>query len=171
MHAAQRLRSHDDGMGSQLSGNVVPLIGALRDQLVQVQNVRTPERGSPRPEALSDPVLGDAGVPHLPLLRRGVRGLRRIAGQQIHLLLHFGFGQRVAFEGGRSVNGPDAVQPIELRLPVGRQHQIECGFLGGFDPDQIGSQIARLEPIVETKFPPVHQLFLTGFLTRFAERR
>ena len=159
MHAAQRCRPHDDGMRPQATRRVVRLVGPLRDQRVQLQDVGMPKWGAGGRESLPDPVLRQAGVLHLPLVPGGNGRRRRRGRQEVHLPVHLGLGQWIALEGGRSVHGAHTVQLVQLRLPVGRQHQIECRFLGCLDSDQARSQGVQAEPVLEAEPLPVHDVY------------
>ena len=150
--SAQFRRTHLNAVYSQPAGYVVHVIRACGEQCVHSKDVRDRQRRLAGSEPFANPVLGGVGILDL----SGLPGCGVRFGLTVQQLAHLRFRQRVAFEGGRASDRPDAIQSVELIPPIRGQQKVLDGLPARLDFDEKGGQAGPVEAVFEAECLPIH---------------
>ena len=152
--SSQIRRTHLHAVCSQPAGYVVSFIGAPGEQFMHSEDVRHRQRCLAGSEPFANPVLGGIGILDLSRFPSCGAGF----GFTIQQFAHLRFRQRVALEGGRATDRPDAIQSVELVPPIRGQQKFLDGLPTRLDFDEKASQAGAVEAVFEAERLPIHIL-------------
>ena len=162
--SAEVRRSHGYGMAPEFSGDVVRYVRVSGNHPMHGRYVFQANRRAVRKEPSFHPSLCLLGVPDLQLLfRKNPSVLDSVfrLGTALHLSSDLCLGEGVALDRGRSVNGTHSIQPVELSLPLRRNHEVQGRLLICLDGDERIEKLIRSETIFECERFPVHGCHLS----------